>query len=160
MKAGDNRMNRLTAFFLDNLSWIKTVTSTVIAGVGGFISSFLGGFDSLLITFVTLIVIDYVTGVVKAVYQKKLSSSVGFRGIIKKVFIFLIVGLAVSLQNILPEGLPLREMTILFFIANEGFSILENAAGIIPLPEKLRDVLAQIQSDSEKLSENDEDKNK
>ncbi len=153
-------MNRLSALFPEELSWIKTLVSMVVAGVGGFISSFLGGFDKLLITLITLIVIDYITGVVRAIYQKKLSSSVGFKGIIKKVLTLLIVGLSVSLQNILPEGLPLREITILFFIANEGFSILENAAGVIPLPDKLRDVLAQIQNKSENLSENQDNDTK
>ncbi len=146
-------MNRFVLTISENLAGIKIF----IATVGGIVAGFLGGLDTLLHTLVTLIVLDYITGVVRAIYKKELSSSVGFRGIIKKIFILLTVALSVSLGNVLPQGIPLREITVLFFIANEGLSILENAAGIIPLPKKLSSVLALIEKKSEDLaSENGE----
>ena len=133
--------------------------SAVLSAVGGFAAAFLGGVDQLLITLVTFIVLDYITGVIKAIYERQLSSSVGFKGILKKVLMLMMVGLAVALEGIMPGSLPLREMTVLFFISNEGFSILENAGCFIPLPQKLRSVLKQLQSESED-SEKPQDKQK
>lgn len=140
---------KIMALFTGSFTLPKITFASIVAGVGGFVAWFLGGWDELIITYITLMVLDYITGVAKAIYQKKLSSSVGFKGIIKKILALLIVGLSVTLQNVLPEGIPLREITVLFFIANEGFSILENADGLIPLPKKLRSVLAQLQNNSE-----------
>lgn len=146
-------MNRVVAAVSENISAIKIIVATV----GGFIANAFGGIDTLLTTLITLIILDYVTGVIRAIYKKELSSSEGFKGIIKKVFILITVALSVSLGNVLPEGIPLREITVLFFIANEGVSILENAAGIIPLPKKLSSVLALLEKKSEDLAgENDE----
>lgn len=153
-------MNKLIISFAENLPAIKLSLSSAVAAVGGFIAGFLGGIDSLLITLVTLIVVDYITGVVRAIYKKELSSAVGFRGILRKVLMLLMVGLSVTLQNVLPQGIPLREITVFFFIANEGFSILENAAGLIPLPEKLKSVLSQIQKKSDEKSETEESEEK
>lgn len=132
---------------------MKITVSSVIGAVGGFVASFLGGIDQLLITLITFIVLDYITGVVRAIYEKELSSAVGFKGIIKKVLILLMVGVTVSLEKIMPAAVPLREMTVLFFVANEGFSIIENAAELIPLPERLKSVLAQLKNKSEENSE-------
>lgn len=134
--------------FLDE----KYTVSSFVATLGGIFVSFIGGWDKLMVTYVTLMVIDYITGVIGAIYQKKLSSAIGFRGIIKKVLSVLIVGLAVSLQSIIPVDIPLREITIVFFIANEGISVLENAAGIIPLPKKLKEILLQLEGKSESIS--------
>lgn len=135
--------------FSTGVSAAKFTFSAVIAAIFGYVSKFLGGFDSLLVTLIILIVVDYVTGVISAAYEKKLSSAIGYKGIIKKVIMLLVVGVAVALQRILPQGLPLREMTILFFIANEGLSVLENAAKVIPLPKKLKNVLLQLKDKSE-----------
>ncbi len=146
-------MNRTVLTVSENFSGIKLIVATV----GGFIANALGGIDTLLTTLITLMVLDYVTGVIRAIYKKELSSSEGFKGIIKKVFILLTVSLSVSLGNVLPNGIPLREITVLFFIANEGVSILENAAGIIPLPGKLSSVLALIEKKSEDLAGEDEE---
>lgn len=123
--------------------------------IGGFLISFWGGWDSLIAALVTLLVIDYITGVIKAVYLKKLSSEIGYRGLMKKALILIVVGAAVVLQTVLPENVPLREITIVFFVCNEGISILENAAAIIPIPKKLRDVLLQLRGaeDDEKLNQ-------
>lgn len=145
--------------FSNGIAAVKFTASAVMAAVFGYVARFLGGFDSLLVTLLILIVVDYVTGVISAAYEKKLSSAIGYKGIIKKILMVLIVGVAVTVQRILPEGLPLREITILFFIANEGLSVLENAAKVIPLPTKLKSVLLQLKDKSE--SENSaEDENK
>lgn len=126
---------------MDNM-WNKLSFGTGV--IGGFLISFLGGWDSLIAALVALIVIDYVTGVIKAVYLKKLSSEIGYRGLMKKALVLIVVGAAVVLQTVLPENIPLREITILFFVCNEGISILENAAVMIPVPKKLKDVLLQL----------------
>lgn len=123
--------------------------SVILGVVGGYAAAFLGGWDKFLVALVTLIVIDYASGVIKAIYTKQLSSEIGYRGIAKKVLLLLIVALSVVLQKILPGALPLREITILFFVANEGLSILENAAEIIPLPAQLKSVLLQIRGTSQ-----------
>lgn len=126
---------------MDNM-WNKLSLGTGV--IGGFLISFWGGWDSLIAALITLIAIDYVTGVMKAVYSKKLSSEIGYRGLMKKVLILIVVGAAVVLQAVLPENVPLREITIVFFLCNEGISILENAATMIPIPKKLKDILLQL----------------
>lgn len=152
-------MNRFLLVISENYSAAKLSVSSVFAAAGGFVVKALGGIDPMLTTLISLIILDYVTGIIRAVYKKELSSSVGFRGIMKKGLILIMVGLSVSLQNVLPQGIPLREITVLFFIANEGISILENAAGIIPLPKKLSSVLALIEKKSEDLSADTADEN-
>ncbi|MGN0452896.1 MAG: holin family protein [Ruminococcus sp.] len=132
--------------FVKSFSASKVTVTSILAAIGGIITSLVGGWDTLLMTYITLMVIDYVTGVIRAVYQKKLSSAIGYKGIIKKVLSICIVVLAVVLQRLIPAELPLREITLLFFIANEGISILENAAGVIPLPSKLKEVLIQLRN--------------
>ncbi len=127
--------------------WNKLSMGTGV--IGGFLISFWGGWDSLISALTALIVIDYITGVVKAIYLKKLSSEISYRGLLKKMLILIVVGAAVVLQSVLPENIPLREITIMFFICNEGISILENAAAIIPIPEKLKNVLLQLRGSSE-----------
>lgn len=112
--------------------------------IGGFFVWFFGGWDSLIAALIALMVIDYISGLIKAIYLKKLSSGVGFRGLIKKFLILIVVGSAVVLQGIFLDGVPLREITIMFFICNEGISILENAAMLIPIPKKLKDTLLQL----------------
>lgn len=139
-----------------NFQSVKLSVSSVVAVAGGFASSFLGGMDKMLISLITMMVIDYVTGIIKAIYKKELSSSVGFKGILKKLLMLLMVGLSVTLQNVLPSGVPLREITVLFFVANEGISVLENASQIIPLPKKLTSVLQKIQKEAEHSGEDTE----
>ncbi len=146
--------------FSTGITAFKFTVSAVLATFFGYIAKFLGGFDSLLVTLIILIVTDYVTGVIAAAYEKKLSSSVGYRGIIKKMLMIIIVGVAVTLQRILPEGLPLREITILFFAANEGLSVFENAAKVIPMPQKLKDVLLKLKEKSDSDPSDSESKDK
>ena len=123
----------------------------VFAGVGGWLGWFLGGCDGLLYALVAFVAVDYVTGVLCAVADRKLSSEVGFKGIAKKVLIFLLVGMANILDvQVIGSGSVLRTAVIFFYISNEGVSLLENAARLgLPVPEKLKDVLAQLHGRAE-----------
>lgn len=118
--------------------------SVAIGLIGGYLAKILGGYDMLLMTIVGLVILDYVTGILKAIYNKKISSSIGYKGIIKKIMIFVVIALACVMQQMLGDNIPLREVTITFFIANEGISLLENAAEIVPIPEKLKTILLQL----------------
>lgn len=123
----------------------------VFAAVGGWLGYFLGGCDGLLIALVVFVVVDYVTGVMCAVSDKELSSKVGFRGICRKVLIFILVGAANILDaQVIGSGSVLRTAVIFFYLSNEGVSLLENAAHLgLPIPQKLKDVLAQIHDRAE-----------
>jgi toxin secretion/phage lysis holin len=123
----------------------------VIAGIGGWLGYFLGGCDGLLYALVLFVVTDYITGVMCAVNDRKLSSEVGFRGICRKVLIFILVGIAnIVDQSILGSGSVLRTAIIFFYISNEGISLLENAARLgLPVPKKLQYVLEQLKKDAE-----------
>ncbi|MCI6736715.1 MAG: phage holin family protein [Intestinibacter sp.] len=118
--------------------------SIIVGIVGGFLCKHLGGFDMLLGVIITLVVLDYLTGILKAIYNKQLSSEVGYKGIIKKIFIFIVIATAYEIQKVVGNNIPLREMTLVFFISNEAISLLENASEFIPIPERLRDVLVQL----------------
>lgn len=123
----------------------------IFAAVGGWLGYFLGGCDGLLIALVVFAVVDYITGVMCAVSDKELSSKVGFRGICRKVLIFILVGAANILDaQVIGSGSVLRTAVIFFYLSNEGVSLLENAAHLgLPIPKKLRDVLAQIHDRAE-----------
>lgn len=123
----------------------------VFTAVGGWLGYFLGGCDGLLIALVVFAVVDYITGVMCAVSDKELSSKVGFRGICRKVLIFVLVGAGHILDTqIIGDGSVLRTAVIFFYLSNEGVSLLENAAHLgLPIPKKLRDVLAQIHDRAE-----------
>ncbi len=131
-------------------------TFSIVGGtIGGLIVSFLGGWDKLAITLVAFIVIDYFTGILKAIFNRQLSSEIGINGIIKKVLILVTVGIAVLIETNL--GIPsVREIVMMFFICNEGISLLENIAQMgLPVPEKLKEVLLQLR---EKKEENKNEK--
>ena len=119
-------------------------TSSVI---GGFMGWFLGGFDGFLYVLIAFVVVDYITGVAVGITDKKLSSNVGFKGIAKKVLIFLLVGVANLLDvYIFGENGVLRTAVIFFYLSNEGISLLENAGHIgLPIPQRLKEVLTQLQ---------------
>lgn len=123
----------------------------VIAAIGGWLGYFLGGCDGLLYALVAFVVIDYITGVMCAVVDKKLSSEVGFRGICKKVLIFLMVGIANILDvHVIGTGSVLRTAAIFFYISNEGVSLLENASHLgLPVSKKVKDVLEQLHDRAE-----------
>lgn len=123
-----------------------------LAAVGGFLGWYLGGMDGLIYALIAFVVTDYLTGVMCAVINKKLSSEVGARGIFKKILIFALVGVGHIIDSqIIGSGSILRTAVIFFYLSNEGISIIENAAVIgLPVPDKLRDVLAQLQDHAEK----------
>lgn len=118
----------------------------VFAAIGGWLGYFLGSCDGLLIALVVFVVVDYITGVMCAIADHKLSSAVGFKGICRKVLIFLLVGIANILDvQVIGSGSVLRTAVIFFYISNEGVSLVENAAHLgLPVPDKLKDVLEQL----------------
>ena len=124
----------------------------IFAGIGGWLGWFLGGCDGLLYALVAFVVIDYITGVMCAIADRTLSSSVGFKGVCRKILIFLMVGIGHLLDvNIIGSGSVLRTAAVFFYISNEGVSILENSAHLgLPIPSKLKDVLEQLHERSEK----------
>lgn len=119
-------------------------TSIFIGVIGGIIASWLGEWDALLKTIVFLAAADYVTGVIKGIYTKTLSSETGFKGLLKKIVMFIVIAVAYSIQKLLNDAVTLREIVIMFYICNEALSLLENAAMFIPIPDKLKDVLLQL----------------
>ena len=123
----------------------------IFAAIGGWLGYFLGGCDGLLYALIAFVVIDYATGVMCAVSDHTLSSEIGFRGICRKVLIFLLVGIANILDiHVLGNGSVLRTAVIFFYISNEGVSLLENAAHLgLPVPEKVKDVLEQLHGRAE-----------
>ena len=118
----------------------------VFTVIGGWLGYFLGGYDGLLYALVVFMAADYITGVMCAVADKKLSSAVGFKGICRKVLILMLVGIANLLDvQVVGTGSVLRTAVIFFYLSNEGVSLLENAAHLgLPIPEKLEVVLAQL----------------
>lgn len=123
----------------------------VFTMIGGWLGYYLGGCDGLLIALVMFVVMDYISGVMCAIADKTLSSEVGFKGICRKVLIFILVGIANILDvQIIGTGSVLRTAVIFFYISNEGVSLLENAAHLgLPIPEKMTKVLKQLHDDSE-----------
>lgn len=118
----------------------------LFSGLGGFMGYFLGGCDGLIFSLLIFISIDYVTGVMCAIVEKTLSSDVGFKGICRKVLIFLLVGVVHILDlHVVKTGSVLRSAVVFFYLSNEGVSILENAAHLgLPVPKKVKDVLEQL----------------
>lgn len=122
------------------------VVQVGIAAVGGGVGWFFGELDGFFYALIAFVVIDYMTGIMCAVVDKSLSSNVGFKGIFRKVLIFVMVGIGHVIDSqIIENGDALRTAVIFFYISNEGVSLLENAAHVgLPVPEKLKDVLAQL----------------
>ena len=130
--------------FSIDLIWTKV--QIAITALGGWFGYFLGGMDGLMIALVVLMALDYISGVMCAIIDKKLSSAVGFKGICKKVFILMLVGVAHIIDvNVVGTGSTLRGAVICFYLSNEGLSLLENVthAGL-PVPDKLRNALSQL----------------
>lgn len=124
----------------------------VFSVIGGWLGYFLGGCDSILYALIIFVVMDYITGVMCAISDQKLSSEVGFKGICKKVLIFILVGIANILDvQVIGTGSVIRSAIIFFYISNEGVSLLENAGHLgLPIPEKIKVVLEQLHDRSEK----------
>ena len=121
-------------------NWI----SIAFGMAGGFLTYWLGGWDVLLKTIVFLAIADYITGWIKGIYTKQLSSEIGFRGLLKKIVMFIVIAVSFVIQGLIGGTIPLREVVIMFYIANEGLSLLENAAVFTPIPDKLKNVLLQL----------------
>ena len=127
----------------------------IFTAVGGWLGYFLGGCDGLLYALIAFVVIDYITGVMCAIIDRKLSSAVGCKGIFRKVLIFLLVGIANIIDvQVIGTGAVLRTAVIFFYISNEGVSLLENAGHLgLPIPEKIKTVLEQLHDRAEKEEE-------
>ena len=143
--------------FSIDLVWAKL--QMAIAAVGGWLGYFVGGVDGLMTALLVLMVMDYVTGVMCAVIDRELSSSVGFRGIFKKVLIFALVGIGHIIDTqVIGTGSVLRTAVIFFYISNEGVSLIENAGHLgLPIPAKLKAVLEQLHDRAEKEDEHNDD---
>ena len=130
----------------------------IFSAVGGWLGYFLGGCDGLLYALIAFVVIDYITGVMCAIINKQLSSEVGFKGIFRKVLIFLLVGIANIIDvQVIGTGTVLRTAVIFFYISNEGVSLLENAGHLgLPIPEKIKTVLEQLHDRAENGKEGNE----
>lgn len=132
---------------------IDVLLKTFIATFGGFCGYFLGGWDTTLKILVTMAAIDYLTGVIAAGYNGELKSKVGFKGIAKKVMIFLLVAAATQADAVAGTNSAIREATIFFFIGNELLSLLENAGRMgIPLPQALTNAVEILSNKSNKTS--------
>lgn len=120
----------------------KLVFGGIIAAVSGFI----GGMDGIMYALIAFITIDYATGVAVAVKEKKLSSEVGFWGLVRKVCILALVGVAHYIDcYVMQSGDVIRTMAAMYYIGNEGISIMENCGNLgLPLPPKLMAVMVQI----------------
>lgn len=124
---------------------MKHIVSNIISVILTTTIYLLGGFDIALKSLLIIIIIDYVTGILSAIYNKKLNSKIGFKGIIKKFSYLFIIALSVIIDNVLGQTGTIRTLVIYFFVANDGLSILENVAKMnIPLPKKLIDALEQL----------------
>ena len=122
------------------------IIQVIIAGIGGWLGWFLGESDGLLYTLIAFVAVDYITGVMCAVADKKLSSQVGFKGICRKVLIFALVGIGHILDTqVIGAGSVLRTAVSFFYLSNEGVSLIENTAHLgLPVPEKIKEVLSQL----------------
>lgn len=126
------------------------ITSIITGIVGGIAASLFGAWDKLMWALLILMILDYITGVIKGVYTKTLSSDIGFKGLLKKVVILAVVALSHVVQELTGNNIAIREIVVMFYIANEGISILENAAVLLPkMPQTLKDILLQLRGDDD-----------
>lgn len=141
------------------MSTFIIIFQTLFTTLGGVLGWYLGGWDGFLYALLAFVIADYITGVACALIDRQLSSSVGFKGITRKVLIFVLVGLANLLDiYVLGEGGVLRTAVIFFYISNEGISLIENAACLgLPVPKALRDALASLTGNKNPPEENEED---
>ena len=130
---------------------MNNAVKSIIAAVCAMFGFVFGDLNGLMIALVALIILDYISGVIAAVVEKKLSSEVGAKGIAKKIFMLLIVAVANIVDiNVIGEGHVLKSVTVVFYIANECISLIENAGRLgVPVPKKLPDVLEQLKSKGE-----------
>ncbi|MCD5231953.1 phage holin family protein [Enterococcus faecalis] len=125
--------------------YLNTITM-LLSIFGGIVVRLLGGLDQLLDLFLFLIIVDFITGWIKAIATKELSSRIGMLGIAKKVTMLFVVAVAVRVEKVVGNNLPIREMVLIFYIANEGLSFFENIATFIPMPKKLKELFIQLKN--------------
>lgn len=132
--------------------------SLFIGLAGGVVAGLLGGVDAIMHALIFLMIVDYITGLAKGFKNKQLNSEVGFIGLLKKAMILVVVMVAVELEHMTSNAMPIREIVIMFYIANEGISLLENISEFLPLPDKLKDYFTQIRDTGDsKLESVDKD---
>ena len=136
--------------FSIDILWAKI--QIAITALGGWLGYFLGGMDGLLIALLVFVILDYITGVMRAIADHELSSAVGFKGICRKVLIFALVGVGHVLDtHVVGTGSALRSAVICFYLSNEAISLFENAAHLgLPIPDKLREILSQLHNRQDK----------
>ncbi len=141
--------------FSIDIIWAKI--QTAFTALGAWLGYFLGGMDGLLIALLVFVILDYLTGVMRAIADHELSSAIGFKGICRKVLIFALVGVGHVLDtHVVGTGSALRSAVICFYLSNEGISLLENASHLgLPVPEKLREILSQLHNRSDKEDKGD-----
>lgn len=139
----------------------KTIFEVICASAGALTGFLFGETDGLFYALIAFVILDYITGVITAVIDKNLSSEAGFKGICRKILLFIIVAVANIVDvHIIKSGSALRTAVLFLFIANEGVSLLENAAGMgVPVPEKLIEVLKQLKVKNSEKEENKDDEN-
>lgn len=125
--------------------YLNTITM-LLSIFGGIVVRLLGGLNQLLDVFLFLIIVDFITGWIKAIATKELSSRIGMLGIAKKVTMLFVVAVAVRVEKVVGNNLPIREMVLIFYIANEGLSFFENIATFIPMPKKLKELFIQLKN--------------
>ena len=130
---------------------MDNIFKNIMAAVCTLISFLFGNMEGMLIALIALIILDYISGVIAAAVEKRLSSAVGAKGIAKKIFMLLIVALANIVDiNVIGDGHVLKTVTVVFYICNECISLIENAGRIgVPVPKKLLDVLEQLKNKDE-----------
>lgn len=128
--------------------------SMFVGLAGGVIAGLLGGIDTIMHALIFLMGTDYLTGLIKGIKNKNLNSQIGFWGLIKKGLILVVVMVAVELERMTSNAMPIREIVIMFYVANEGISLLENISEFLPLPEKLKDYFTQIRETGDSKLEN------
>ncbi len=128
--------------------------ASIVTGVlGGVMVSWLGGMDAILHALVYLVIVDYLTGLLKAWNLKEISSRIGFIGLIRKVLIFVVIAVAVEVEKVIGSSIPLREIVIMFYLANEGISFLENISVFINFPDQIKDAFLQIRGTHDEKEE-------
>ena len=136
--------------FSIDIIWAKI--QIAFTALGGWLGYFLGGMDGLLIALLVFVILDYLTGVMRAIADHELSSAIGFKGICRKVLIFALVGVGHVLDtHVVGTGSALRSAVICFYLSNEAISLFENAAHLgLPIPDKLREILSQLHNRQDK----------
>jgi len=129
---------------------MKTIINNVISILATYFIYLVGGIDVAFISLVVIMALDYITGILSAIYNKKLNSKIGYKGILKKASYLLVIALGVILDKLLGQTGSVRTLVIYFFVANDGISILENVGEMnIPLPKKLKELLDQLKKDGD-----------